>query len=64
MNDTRLEQANQRMNSYQIAKQFFSQNELYKEERDAESKIEMIQDIIKKVQNGDNGFYILFQLYL
>lgn len=59
-----LEQANQRMNSYQIAKQFFSQNELYKEERDAESKIEMIQDIIKKVQNGDNGFYILFQLYL
>ena len=59
-----LEQANQRMNSYQIAKQFFSQNELYKEERDAELKIEMIQDIIKKVQNGDNGFYILFQLYL
>ena len=59
-----LEQANQRMNSYQIAKQFFSQNELYKEERDAESKIEMIQYIIKKVQNGDNGFYILFQLYL
>lgn len=59
-----LEQANQRMNSYQIAKQFFFQNELSKEERDAESKIEMIQDIIKKVQNGDNGFYILFQLYL